>query len=64
MLQEHLEPESTAEATHRAVKILDASYEKADLRSIVNECEQHLTRAGTHKIEVSENIILRHEPFS
>ena len=23
-----------------------------------------ITRAGTHKIEVSENIILRHEPFS
>ena len=28
ILQEHLEPESTAEATHRAVEILDASYKK------------------------------------
>ena len=36
MLQEHLEPKSTAEATHRAVEILDASYEKADLPSIMN----------------------------
>jgi len=27
--------------------------------------QEHLgTRAGTHKIEVSENIILKHEPFS
>ena len=37
MLQEHLEPKITAEATHRTVEILDASYEKADLPSIVNE---------------------------
>ena len=50
MLQEHLEPKSTAEATHRAVEILDASYEKADLPSIVNECCKHLTIDQRNKL--------------
>ena len=50
MLQEHLEPKSTAEATHRAVEILDASYEKADLPSIVNECAKHLTTDQRNKL--------------
>ena len=50
MLQEHLEPKSTAEATHRAVEILDASYEKADLPSIVNECARHLTTDQRNKL--------------
>ena len=50
MLHEHLEPKSTAEATHRAVEILDASYEKADLPSIVNECAKHLTTDQRNKL--------------
>ena len=44
MLQEQLELKSTAEATHRAAEILDASYEKADLPSIVNECCKYLNQ--------------------
>ena len=50
MLQEHLEPKSTAETTHRAVEILDASYVKADLSSIVNECCKHLTTDQCNKL--------------
>ena len=50
MLQEHLEPKSTAEATHRAVEILDANYENADLPSIVNECYKHLSTDQCNKL--------------
>jgi len=50
MLQEHLEPKSTAEATHHAVGIPDASYEKADLPSIVNEHCKHLTTDQRNKL--------------
>jgi len=50
MLQEHLEPKSTAEATHRAVEILDTSYEKADLPIIVSKCCNHLTTDQRNKL--------------
>jgi hypothetical protein len=40
---EYLEPTSTQEATHRAVRILDSKYEKADLPAIVRERCSHLT---------------------
>ena len=36
------EPESTKELTHRAVKILDTDYEKADLPKIVKDTCSHL----------------------
>jgi hypothetical protein len=36
------EPDSTRELTDRAIKILDAKYEKADLPEIVNTQCQHL----------------------
>jgi hypothetical protein len=36
------EPESTKELTNRAVKILDAKYEKADLPEIVETQCRHL----------------------
>ncbi len=36
------EPESTKELTNRAVKILDAKYEKADLPKIVKDTCSHL----------------------
>ena len=34
------EPQSTLEATKCLIKILDANYEKADLRAIVKYCNQ------------------------
>ena len=40
--QEHLEPDSTKEATKRVIKILDARYEKANLDQVANAAE-HLT---------------------
>ena len=49
-LQEHLEPKCTLEATHRTVDILDASYEKADLPSIVNVCCKYLTTDQRNKL--------------
>ena len=58
MLQEHLEPKSTAEATHREVKILDVSYEKADMRSIVNECCKHLTTDQCNKLLLLKSLML------
>ena len=44
LYQDTLEPPVTAAATERAVKILDAKYEKADLPRVVQENCQHLTR--------------------
>ncbi len=38
-----LEPISTREATNRALKILDANYEKADLPKIIAENCEHLS---------------------
>ena len=38
------EPESTKELTNRAVKILDAKYDKADLPAIVEETCGHLNK--------------------
>ena len=40
---EYLEPTSTQEATHRAVRILDSKYEKADLPAIIRDRCSHLT---------------------
>ena len=42
-LRLELEPESTQEATKRAVHILDAKYEKADLQSVVDTNCKHLS---------------------
>jgi len=41
--REYLEPTSMKEATHRAVRILDSKYEKADLPAVVREHCTHLT---------------------
>ena len=49
-LREHLEPQSTLEATHRAVEILDANYDKADLPNIVNEKCKHLNLHQRQKL--------------
>ena len=38
MFSSHLEPAACLESTNRAVEILDANYEKADLGKIVNNC--------------------------
>ena len=38
------EPKSTAELTERAIKILDASYEKADLPQVVKNNCKHLSK--------------------
>ncbi len=50
LFREHLEPTVTHEATHRAVKILDAKYEKADLPSIVKKQGKHLTTIQRSKL--------------
>ena len=39
-----------SEATHRAVEILDAKYEKADLPSIVEKQGKHLTTIQRNKL--------------
>ena len=41
--KEFLEPSSTREATSRAVEILDANYEKADLPKVIYDTCSHLT---------------------
>ena len=38
-MYKNTEPLSTADLTKRAVKILDAKYEKADLNGIVEKCD-------------------------
>eukprot|EP00956_Cyclotella_meneghiniana_P021160 scaffold38128_cov50-Cyclotella_meneghiniana.AAC.1 len=38
------EPKSTAELTERAIKILDANYEKADLPQVVKDNCKHLSK--------------------
>ena len=43
------EPKSTEEATERTVRILDAKYEKADLQSVVDDCE-HLSNSEKNKL--------------
>ncbi len=50
LFREHLEPEVTREATHRAVKILDTKYKKADLPSIVDQQGKHLTTIQHNKL--------------
>ena len=45
-----MEPASTDDATKRAVKILDAKYEPADLPKVVNDNCPHLNRAGKQKL--------------
>ena len=44
------EPESTEEATQRALGILDAKYEKADLQAVVNENCAHLNVHDRNKL--------------
>jgi len=41
-LKEHLKPQSMLETSYRAVEILDASYDKADLLKSFNEKCKHL----------------------
>ena len=43
MFSSQLEPLACLESTNRAVEILDANYEKADLGQIVNENCAHLS---------------------
>ena len=49
-LTERLEPQSTLEATHRTVEILEASYDKANLPNIVNEKCKHLNLYQCQKL--------------
>jgi hypothetical protein len=44
------EPKSTLYATNRVVRILDAKYEKADLRSVVDEHCKHLPLHKGNKV--------------
>ncbi len=44
------EPKSTLEATQRVVKILDAKYEKADLKAVVTQCCGHLNNSDQEKL--------------
>jgi hypothetical protein len=44
------EPKSTLDATSRVVGILDAKYEKADLRSVVDEHCKHLSLYDQNKL--------------
>jgi hypothetical protein len=44
------EPKSTLEATNRVVKILDATYEKADLNALVTEKCKHLSVPDQEKL--------------
>jgi hypothetical protein len=38
------EPQSTPEASKRLIQILDAKYEKADLRAVMeDDCNKHLS---------------------
>ena len=46
----YMEPASTDGATKRAVKILDAKYEPADLPKVVNDNCPHLNRADKQKL--------------
>ena len=48
--REFLEPTSTREATSRAVEILDANYEKADLSKIIYDTCNHLTVLQKHNL--------------
>ena len=48
--REFLEPTSTREATSRAVEILDANYEKADLSKIIYDTCNHLTVLQEHNL--------------
>ncbi len=44
------EPKSTLEATQRVVKILDAKYEKADLKAVVTQRCGHLNNSDQEKL--------------
>ena len=44
------EPKSTLDATNRVVGILDAKYEKEDLRSVVDEHCKHLLLHDRNKL--------------
>jgi hypothetical protein len=45
-----MEPESTQDATKRVMRILDAKYQKADLRSIVRDNCKHLSTDQQKKL--------------
>jgi hypothetical protein len=44
------EPKSTLEATQKVVKILDAKYEKSDLKAVVSNHCGHLTNSNQEKL--------------
>ena len=44
------EPKSTLEATQRVIKILDATYEKADLNVVVTKNCNHLSSSDQEKL--------------
>jgi uncharacterized tellurite resistance protein B-like protein len=54
------EPDSTKELTNRAVKILDAKYEKADLPEIVETQCRHL---DAHQRKELLDLLLEFEDF-
>ena len=53
-----LEPISTRDATKRAVEILDAKYEKANLAQVVDENCRHLT---TQQRNALLRLLIKHE---
>ena len=50
LYREHIEPNSTREATNRVLEILDANYQKANLAEIVNDYSDHLSVPERHKL--------------
>lgn len=57
-MEKYKEPASTRDATKRAVRILDAKYEKADLPKVVQETCEHLTTSQRNKLL---KLLLEHE---
>ena len=55
------EPISTKDATNRAVQILDAKYNKADLQSIVNDNCKHLSADQQNKLL---QLLMKYESLS
>ena len=50
LYREHIEPNSTCEATNSVLEILDANYQKANLAEIVNDYSTHLSNPERHKL--------------
>ena len=56
---QYLEPPVTQGATKRAIEILDAKYEKADLPAVVKQNCSHLTSADQSDLSSTEVVVVR-----